>query len=166
MTPLRFRAWHRKEKKIYHFHIFKDARNECGEQWYNCKEGQLSNGTEEQNYKSLDEFCDVMQSTGLFDKNGKEIFTKDVVEWEEAGWDCEKNEPCKITMRAQICIGEACVACESGYVGGHYIGFYLADKKGKQLLSPSGDSFDFPYLEEDIEIIGNIYEHPHLLPND
>lgn len=69
----------------------------------------------------------LMQSTGLKDKNGKEIFEGDVVKyWENIG----------------------------------YIEFY----QGSWVINwNDGSLFDLYDNENNLEIIGNIHEHPELL---
>ncbi|WP_198549813.1 YopX family protein [Macrococcoides caseolyticum] len=69
----------------------------------------------------------LMQSTGLHDKNGKEIFEGDVVKyWENIG----------------------------------YIEFY----QGSWVINwNDGSLFDLYDNENNLEIIGNIHEHPELL---
>ncbi|WP_354680611.1 YopX family protein [Macrococcoides caseolyticum] len=69
----------------------------------------------------------IMQSTGLYDANGKEIFEGDVVKyWENIG----------------------------------YIEFY----QGSWVINwNDGSLFDLYDNENNLEIIGNIHEHPELL---
>ena len=77
---------------------------------------------------SIEDF-EILQSTGLFDKNGKEIYEGDIV----------KN---KIN--------------EVGYIEWSKGSFKFCDSVGHFYLFSIGAGQPF-------EIIGNIYEHPHLL---
>lgn len=83
----------------------------------------------------------LMQSTGLKDKNGKEIFEGDIV-----------------TDSHTI-----------GVLRNHQtLGFYMVDEKGKEnFLSDTVDTEGFEeakeFMANSVEIIGNIYENPELL---
>ena len=71
------------------------------------------------------DFVELMQFTGLKDKNGKEIYEGDIVKYYNAS-----------------------VKSVEWYQGGFYL---------------SGVSHN-PIDENDVEVIGNIYENPELLP--
>ena len=81
-----------------------------------------------------------MQSTGLLDKNGKEIFEGDIITDGEDVSDIKRHPT---------------------------LGFYTVDNGRETFVS---DGVDVEYFEEyaeefseTIEIIGNIYENPELL---
>ena len=79
---------------------------------------------------------ELMQSTGLFDKNGVEIFEGDVVSFSiDNGWDY--------------------VVSENGLII-YWDGCYQILENGIRYRINQ-------CLEEDIEVIGNIYENPELL---
>lgn len=87
-----------------------------------------------------DENATIMQSTGLFDKNNKEIFEGDVI----------ANGPDVMCMKRH-----------------NTLGFYV-EKKGK--VDFIADCAVLEEFEEDakeiadsLEIIGNVYENPELL---
>lgn len=89
------------------------------------------------------DFSDVelMQSTGLKDKNGKEIFEGDIV---------TDGEFTRIVRYHQT------------------LGFYMFDEEGNErFFSSSATLEDFEedakIVSEILEIIGNIYENPELL---
>lgn len=93
----------------------------------------------ETNFMSFDEI-ELMQSTGLFDKNNKEIFEGDII----------ANGPDVMCMKRH-----------------NTLGFYV-EKKGK--VEFIADCAVLEEFEEDakeiadsLEIIGNIYENPELL---
>ena len=83
----------------------------------------------------------LMQSTGLFDKNGKEIFDGDI-----------------------LTDGHT-----TGYIRNHpTLGFYTVDESSKEgYLSDTVGIEDFEeakkFMRNSIEVIGNIYENPELL---
>ena len=84
----------------------------------------------------------LMQSTGLVDENGKEIFEGDVVKY-EVGWNTYTEE----------------VAYDKNFAG-----FGVKDAKANVV-------FTFGELTEDIgiislEVIGSIYENPELLEEE
>ena len=90
-----------------------------------------------------DEDAIIMQSTGLFDKNGKEIFEGDII----------ANGPDVMCMKRH-----------------NTLGFYV-EKKGK--VEFIADCAVLEEFEEDakeiadsLEIIGNIYENPELLEEE
>lgn len=91
-----------------------------------------------------DENAIIMQSTGLKDKNGQEIFEGDIV---SDGYD-------------------------TGDIKNHEtLGFYMVDKKGIECWFSDGATIeDFEeYVKtafKIIEVIGNIYENPELLEAD
>ena len=83
----------------------------------------------------------LMQSTGLVDKDGKEIFEGDFI---------TDGHTLGVLRNHQT------------------LGFYMVDEKGKEnFLSDTVDTEGFEeakeFMENSIEIIGNIYENPELL---
>ncbi|HEW7359061.1 TPA: hypothetical protein V0573_001139 [Streptococcus pneumoniae] len=89
---------------------------------------------EEKDWLHFDDYECIMQSTGLKDKNGKEVFIGDIVK-------CTRG-----------CLHE--VYLEKEY-GGTYIGGMPA-----VYLKGFGDGYAWTEYEE---IIGNVYENPELL---
>lgn len=81
----------------------------------------------------------LMQSTGLFDKNNKEIFEGDVVQFE----DCSE-------MPDSLYINTGIIEWCQG-------GFHVTNRDSVSM----GDLLDGDVL--DVKIIGNIYENPELL---
>lgn len=83
----------------------------------------------------------LMQSTGLKDKNGKEIFEGDIV---------TDSHTIEVLRNHQT------------------LGFYMVDEKGKEnFLSSTVDTEGFEeakeFMANSVKIIGNIYENPELL---
>lgn len=121
MKP-KFRVWDKLDKEIY----------EVGEiHWFRGEFDFIGDGI---TFKRGADEVELMQSTGLFDKNGKEVFVGDIIK-------CTRGCPHEVYLEKEY--------------GGTYIGgmpaIYL-----KGLLS--GYAWN-----EDEEIIGNIYENPELL---
>lgn len=88
MIP-KFRAWHIKEKKIYRVN---------GLEWI----GETLHSVHTPGHRFLSKYIILMLSTGLLDKNGKEVFEGDIVKrfdtdkglaiiWNDAGF--EFSEP-------------------------------------------------------------------------
>lgn len=96
-----------------------------------CQQGDTERCTEIS--VEFDEI-ELMQSTGLFDRNGKEVFVGDIVK-------CTRG-----------CLHE--VYLEKEY-GGTFIG-------GMPAIYLKGLSEGYAWTEDE-EIIGNIYENPELL---
>ena len=83
----------------------------------------------------------IMQSTGLKDKNGQEIFEGDII---------TDGHTLGVLRNHQT------------------LGFYMVDEKGKEnFLSDTVDTEGFEeakeFMKNSIEIIGNIYKNPELL---
>ena len=132
MIP-KFRAWHKtweemgKVKRIR----FDDDGN---------ANNVLFKGKEFGMNAKINEF-ELMQSTGLKDKNGKEIFEGDIV---------TDGEFARIVQYHQT------------------LGFYMFDEEGNErFFSDSATLEDFEedakIVSEILEIIGNVYENPELL---
>lgn len=132
MIP-KFRAWHKtweemgKVKRIR----FDDDGN---------ANNVLFKGKEFGVNAKIDEF-ELMQSTGLKDKNSKEIFEGDIV---------TDGEFARIVQYHQT------------------LGFYMFDEEGNErFFSDSANLEDFEedakIVSEILEIIGNVYENPELL---
>jgi len=129
MIP-KFRAWDKELKTMLDVAliVFK-KRVLVGEHW---KFGET-------NFMGFDEI-ELMQSTGLFDKNGKEIFEGDVVRQVRTQPTTE-NE----TITGVVTMLE---------------GAWLIMNDGEQLASYLWSETD------ENEIIGNIYENPELLEEE
>ena len=119
MTPLRFRAWH-EEKEEWQSYGFAIRYN-----------GVILRGD---GGIPTDELI-IMQSTGLKDKNGKEIFEGDIVKF-GCPWHCDT---CGKDHTAQVT-----------WSNGAFWLFNCGD------WSEDADK---------TEIIGNIYENPDLIPS-
>lgn len=103
--------------------------------------------------------CELMQYTGLKDKNGKEIYEGDVVQGS--------------VNQVQLLVGDCDENCNTrmtGVVFYDYSGFSLDCRRTNHLCEKRYgmvnyfnfmDSYDGNF--EDMEIIGNIYENPELL---
>ena len=76
----------------------------------------------------------LMQSTGLFDRNGKEVFVGDIIK-------CTRGCPYEVYLEKEY--------------GGTYIG-------GMPAIYLKGLLSGYAWTEDE-EIIGNIYENPELL---
>lgn len=128
MNNLKFRAWDKANKEMLKIEVldffFKEIR-------------VLKNNGSRFSMKFED--VEIMQSTGLKDKNGKEIFEGDIVAgkfyFEEVGYfDTGERE---VIVRNKQILWE----------------------NGKFLCS----GFDLSEMNERIEVIGNIYENKELL---
>lgn len=125
----KFRAWMKQFKKM---------DNDIGEMHF--EDGEFKYIGDDVHYKRLPEDIILMQSTGLFDKNGKEIFEGDII----------ANGPDVMCMKRH-----------------NTLGFYV-EKKGRVEFIADGavlEEFeeDAKEIADSLEIIGNIYENPELL---
>lgn len=124
MTP-KFRAWHKKEKKMI-------ILGECIELRLDDS-GWMIIDDYKQEVVCNEEDGILLQSTGLKDKNGKEIFEGDILKVTRG-----KNNPYIVEWSQEVCM------------------FCLAS--GKSAPMNLLDKYQDLY-----EIIGNIYENPELL---
>lgn len=132
MIP-KFRAWLKKKQEM---------DNEVDQiNWFNGELDFIGDGI---TYMVKADDLVLMQSTGLFDKNGQEIFEGDIV---SDGFDI-------------------------GDIKSHKtLGFYMVDKKGVERWFSDGATIEGfeEYVKtafKIIEVIGNIYENPELLEAD
>ena len=120
---LKFRAWDTFDE---------DMVNDIFFSWQDC-------GYESLNECLADERWSFMQSTGLLDKNGKEIFEGDVVSFSiDDGWDYV------VSKNGLIIYWDGC--------------YQILENGIKYRINQC--------LEEDIEVIGNIYENPELVEEE
>ena len=96
---------------------------------------------EKKDWLHFDDYDSIMQSTGLFDRNGKEIFEGDVISDGHMSRDIRHHQA---------------------------LGFYTIDDNGvEEFFGDTASLEDFEevskYMSVNIEIIGNIYENPELL---
>ena len=117
---IKFRAWDKETKKMF------ENETLCSEfsNWYVwIMDGQVGRDIE------------LMQFTGLKDKNGKEIYEGDIVKFYYLGWHTS----------------------EVVYMSD---GFYV---KTNGHIEDVRENLGLAFPFKDIEIIGNIYENPDLI---
>lgn len=128
MIP-RYRVWDKLDKEIY----------EAGEiHWFRGEFDFIGDGI---TFKRDADEVELMQSTGLFDRNGQEIFEGDIVTDGDVISDIKYHQT---------------------------LGFYMIGKYGFSV--PFGQGVDVEYFEEfavhvskTFEVVGNICENPELL---
>lgn len=117
-----FRAWDKTYKKMY----------EVDEIHWNC--GEFDFIGDAITFKREADEVELMQSTGLHDKNGKEVFVGDIIK-------CTRGCPHEVYIEKEY--------------GGKYIG-------GMPAVYLKGIREGYAWTGAE-EIIGNIYEKPELL---
>ena len=144
MRELKFRAWNKKGKRWLGVNLHMSVID--GTLWWQFGIGCSILSAEER------ENIELMQYTGLKDKNGTERYEDDIIEFQyDTGYSKE-------TTRGIIKFGE--------YHAGHndwgninVIGFYV-----RQINVCIGEEWNMCCSEiEEGEIIGNIYENPELM---
>ena len=128
--PIKFRAWHMIDRKMYDMHALLFNRVN-GEWLWDYVRNTLDVGY----YKTP--YLILMQFIGLLDKNGKEIYEDDIV---------RINHPHDWTGDFTNAIGHVFWSTDAG--------FAHTNNHGR----PPKAMWDY------VEVIGNIYEHPDLLP--
>lgn len=121
MIP-RFRAWLKEENKM----IIVDTMN-----WFDDEFESIGDGI---TFLRGAEKIELMQSTGLFDKNGKEVFVGDIIK-------CTRGCPHEVYLEKEY--------------GGTYVG-------GMPAIYLKGIREGYAWIGAE-EILGNIYENPELL---
>ncbi|HEQ4203774.1 TPA: hypothetical protein VGX74_001009 [Streptococcus pyogenes] len=138
MIP-KFRAWDRTRNEM-NYKVLVGNCDTDDENW-TCPIMWIE---ERQDWLHFDDYDSIMQSTGLKDKNGKEIFEGDILTDGHTTGDI-RNHPT--------------------------LGFYIVDESSKEgYLSDTVGIEDFEeakeFMRNSIEVIGNIYENPELLESE
>ena len=149
MRTIKFRAWFKPLKRM--FGVVEELKFQ--------RDGSITiitnntGGTAPNSYE-------LMQFTGLKDKNGKEIYEGDILEWY---YDSEKEHKKKLgsTFRAKVVSGN--IVKEQGDEGysSNHVGFFC-----EWLTDEGSEDMQFTDMPIEnmcrIEVIGNIYENPEL----
>lgn len=133
MREIKFRAWDKERKEIM-YDVF----------WINFSNPMVVACSVEKYSRYLDcpEECELMQYTGLKDKNGKEIYDGDIV---------------KYSYKSNL--------CSDGDIESYFkIGFYNGSFLQSNLANiDNAEQYDLWYDWDELEVIGNIYENPELV---
>lgn len=140
MREIKFRGWN-KEQQIMCF----DDEDNSAEYW----DGIRSSIIGLINHRLRDVGCKydyrskyvVMQYTGLKDKNGREIYEGDIIDYVMPNY-CDGVHD-ERTARREVEFAAGC--------------FWLASEIGDDAL------YDVIYNDDELEIVGNIHENPDLL---
>jgi len=138
MREIKFRAWDKIENEILSGFYSGIKINLDGQIYTN------------ENF-NITQHYELMQYTGLKDKNGKEIYEGDIVKFEyrdDMNWAENDNEELSFSKEAQIS-----EVMERGIVAGNF-------ENGELWLIDWAMESEYVF-----EIIGNIYENPELLEN-
>lgn len=108
----------------------------------------------------------LMQSTGLCDKNGKEIFEGDVIGFDEGDVQGKQTS----LELWEIKIGDWECTCGDYYCNESGVGVYAVGYNGYNRESGCVDKYHHTTgikgVSNKCEIIGNIYENPELLEDE
>ena len=139
MREIKFRAW-------FEGHMYEVAKLDF---WGDPEQatcdlaGPGENGEGEEFFDIYVGEVELMQYTGLKDKNGAEVYEGDIVAFEDSDGGYEYPD----------------VAVNTGIVEYGELGFYFTNRVAVEM-----DDF---YIKDgrcdDIEVIGNIYENPELM---
>ena len=141
MRELKFRVW---DGELMHYNARVGGFDETRPTVYKCC-GMISKWV---NVEPLSD-KEIMQYTGLMDKNGKEIYEGDIIQSKSEMVRLVTNEP-----TGRIAIKNYTVRWE------HEIARWGRFKDGKfELLS----GLKKEYLDQWYTVIGNIYENPELI---
>lgn len=154
MRDIRFRAWDKKEKKMY----YSTPEHTV---WVGGRETSISG--EDCPHKNIS-YDETMQFTGLLDKNGKEIYEGDICRWGGGVGKENIGSPIVFEFHKYFfgirCYGkdvdDICEKCgkETGQKK------HILEKSDNVYLP---DSFDGEERCNGFEVIGNIYENSELL---
>lgn len=140
----RFRAWHKYYNKMYALESDSDSSNAI---MFIAPNGDGFEGWDAENDDERPII--LMQSTGLTDKNGKEIFEGDIVRILYTGWLSQsRNDPRTLDQYIKDISRFGVVVFENAKFS---MGF--GDYRHSMFEGDHGEK----------EVIGNVYEHPHLL---
>ena len=137
---IKFRAWDRKDKKMYFPEELLPILNNSRYYFGFCSEGMAHRKNLQENCYILQDGNNVatsiilMQFTGLKDKNGKEIYEEDIIK-------TKSGEMHKVLF-GTFCANDTYYGCGWAFVTN------ASDNNG---------------LNKNMEVIGNIFESPELL---
>lgn len=140
MKEIKFRAWIEKENRMLTMDDDSWVFNFCHNDNY------ITDNVRDGSFLWTKEELELMQFTGLTDKNGKEIYEGDIVKGSQHRCTYDLDLHFKISMVEYL--DEISIAA-----------FDAVSNLNKNCSSLSGPSLN----SEDIEIIGNIYQQPELL---
>lgn len=128
MREIKFRAWHRIEKRMF----------DCQSLFFSVESRLIGVGEHARGKVwAVGEEVEVIESTGLTDKNGKNFWDGDVIQFSDS--DGRKSQVSKVSIILPT---------------------------GLDLEYADGWHYDYLKISrqwEYVEVIGNIYEHPDLL---
>lgn len=147
MIP-KFRAWEKKNKRWMTKEIEDSEESEIRlDLWGNVefKPPWWEQGADTVHRVDGSDMFDIMQSTGLFDDNGVEIFESDIVKVIDLN--------CRIEVISEVVWGM------NSNVYGNYPAFAIQDFESES--NSFSEIFDSGCYR--IKVIGNIYENPELM---
>ena len=130
MREIKFRAWHSEMERMYY--------GKLDDMQWRSEVSAVTKSDIDENYSSFN----VMQFTGLKDKNGKEIYEGDVVEYE--------------TYNGKF-IGK--IVFEAGM-------FIMACDKFADSYKALSDFSNSEEWCEELEILGDVHQNPDLLESE
>jgi uncharacterized phage protein (TIGR01671 family) len=139
MREIKFRAWDKEKKEMFYNFCISNTGGWFG----NDKDDDEDNLFDHYDFDKIE----IMQYTGLKDKNGKEVYEGDVVKVLDGTLlllNRDWIDPKKEEITCQVVFYRGCFVLQTLNINPYYIDLY---KDGRYYL----------------EVIGNIYESPELL---